>query len=90
MAFPENLQYIRSQAGVTQEQLAEQLEVTRQSVSKWEGGLRGSGSGAGTLENRLVGFCCGGHPLRRDCHCSESLRQGLTERAGCARISTAV
>lgn len=39
MAFPENLQYIRSQAGVTQEQLAEQLEVTRQSVSKWEGGL---------------------------------------------------
>ena len=39
MAFPENLQYIRAQAGVTQEQLAEQLDVTRQSVSKWEGGL---------------------------------------------------
>ena len=38
MAFSENLQFIRAQAGVTQEQLAEQLDVTRQSVSKWEGG----------------------------------------------------
>ena len=36
MAFSENLQYIRAQAGITQEQLAEQLEVSRQSVSKWE------------------------------------------------------
>jgi len=38
MALPENLQYIRSQAGITQEQLAEQLDVSRQSVSKWESG----------------------------------------------------
>ena len=38
MAFSENLQFIRSQAGVTQEQLAEQLGVSRQSVSKWESG----------------------------------------------------
>lgn len=38
MSFSENLQFIRAQAGVTQEQLAEQLEVSRQSVSKWEGG----------------------------------------------------
>ena len=38
MAFSENLQFIRAQAGVTQEQLAEQLDVSRQSVSKWEGG----------------------------------------------------
>lgn len=38
MAFSENLQFIRTQAGVTQEQMAEQLEVSRQSVSKWEGG----------------------------------------------------
>lgn len=36
MAFSENLQFIRAQAGVTQEHLAEQLEVSRQSVSKWE------------------------------------------------------
>ena len=38
MAFSDNLQYIRAQAGVTQEQLAEQLNVSRQSVSKWESG----------------------------------------------------
>lgn len=36
MAFSENLQFLRTQAGVTQEQLAEELGVTRQSVSKWE------------------------------------------------------
>lgn len=36
MSFSENLQFIRAQAGVTQEQLAEQLDVSRQSVSKWE------------------------------------------------------
>jgi len=39
MAFSENLQYIRSQYGITQEHLAEQLEVSRQSVSKWESGI---------------------------------------------------
>lgn len=38
MAFSENLQFLRAQAGTTQEQLAEQLDVSRQSVSKWEGG----------------------------------------------------
>lgn len=38
MAFSENLQFIRAQAGVTQEQLAEQLDISRQSVSKWESG----------------------------------------------------
>lgn len=38
MAFSENLQYIRARGGITQEQLAEQLEVSRQSVSKWESG----------------------------------------------------
>ena len=38
MSFSENLQFIRAQAGITQEQLAEQLDVSRQSVSKWEGG----------------------------------------------------
>lgn len=39
MAFSDNLQTLRAQAGVTQEQLAEALGVSRQSVSKWEGGL---------------------------------------------------
>ena len=38
MAFSDNLQFLRARAGVTQEQLAEQLKVSRQSVSKWESG----------------------------------------------------
>ncbi len=36
MAFSDNLQFLRNRAGQTQEQLAEALEVSRQSVSKWE------------------------------------------------------
>lgn len=36
MSFGENLQYLRKQKNITQEELAEQLAVSRQSVSKWE------------------------------------------------------
>ena len=39
MALSENLQYIRARHNLTQEQLAEQLDVTRQSVSKWKSSL---------------------------------------------------
>ncbi len=39
MSFAENLQYLRKEKNITQEQLAEQLEVSRQSVSKWESGV---------------------------------------------------
>ncbi len=38
MAFSDNLQFLRTRRGQTQEQLAEALEVSRQSVSKWESG----------------------------------------------------
>lgn len=38
MSFSENLQFLRAHSNTTQEQLAEQLEVSRQSVSKWESG----------------------------------------------------
>lgn len=38
MSFAENLQFLRKQKEITQEQLAESLEVSRQSVSKWESG----------------------------------------------------
>ncbi len=38
MALSENLPYLRTRHNLTQEQLAEKLEVSRQSVSKWESG----------------------------------------------------
>ncbi len=39
MTFGENLQYYRKQNNLTQEDLAEQMQVSRQSVSKWENGV---------------------------------------------------
>ncbi len=36
MSLGENLQYLRKRENITQEQLAEKLDVSRQSVSKWE------------------------------------------------------
>ncbi len=36
MSLGENLQFLRKKDNITQEQLAEQLNVSRQSVSKWE------------------------------------------------------
>ena len=36
MTFGENLQFLRKRGGLTQEDLAEKMEVSRQSVSKWE------------------------------------------------------
>ena len=36
MSFGTNLQFLRDRAGMTQEGLAESLQVSRQSVSKWE------------------------------------------------------
>lgn len=38
MPLTENLPYLRARQNITQEQLAEQLDVSRQSVSKWESG----------------------------------------------------
>ena len=36
MSCSENLQYLRKKQNLTQEQFAEQMEVSRQAVSKWE------------------------------------------------------
>ena len=36
MTFGENLQFLRKRSSMTQEELAEKMEVSRQSVSKWE------------------------------------------------------
>ena len=38
MAFGERLQEVRRRAGLTQEQFAAELKVSRQAVSKWENG----------------------------------------------------
>lgn len=38
LAFGDNLQELRRAQGLTQEQFAEELEVSRQAVSKWESG----------------------------------------------------
>ena len=48
MAFGERLQASRKRCGLTQEELAEQLQVSRQAVSKWE-----SGKGYPELEKLL-------------------------------------
>ena len=37
MIFADKLTQLRKKAGWSQEELAEQMNVTRQSVSKWEG-----------------------------------------------------
>ena len=38
MSFGDQLQAVRRAAGLTQEQFAEELKVSRQAVSKWESG----------------------------------------------------
>lgn len=38
MGFSENLQFYRKRENITQEQLAEKMEVSRQTISKWEAG----------------------------------------------------
>lgn len=38
MGFAENLKEIRNKRNTTQEQLAEILSVSRQTISKWESG----------------------------------------------------
>lgn len=39
MIFSEKLQIIRKSRGMTQEELAESLKVSRQAVTKWESGV---------------------------------------------------
>lgn len=38
MSFAENLLYLRKREGITQEQMAETMGVSRQTISKWEAG----------------------------------------------------
>lgn len=36
MTLGEKLQYLRKEKGISQEQLAEQMTISRQAISKWE------------------------------------------------------
>lgn len=51
MSFGEQLSAVRRRSGLTQEQFAEQLQVSRQAVSKWE-------SGRGHAENEKILYIC--------------------------------
>ena len=39
MTIADRIQTLRKQSGLSQEQLAERLDVSRQAVSKWESGV---------------------------------------------------
>ena len=49
MTFAENLKMLRKQAGMSQEQLAEKIGVSRQAVTKWE-----TGAGIPDIENIMA------------------------------------
>lgn len=68
MAFGEQLQLLRRRVGLTQEQFAEQLQVSRQAVSKWE-----SGKGYPEMEKLL--YIC----QRYDATLNDLFEQGENE-----------
>ncbi len=69
MSFGENLRFLRIEAGLTQEQFAEEMDVTRQSVSKWE-----SDSGFPEM-NKLIQISD-----RFDCNLDDLLRGSVKEK----------
>lgn len=73
MAFGERLQAVRRKSGMTQEEFAEQLQVSRQAVSKWE-----SGRGYPELEKLL--YICSRCGTTMD----ELFADELPERTACS------
>ena len=59
MAFGERLQEVRKRSGATQEEFAEQLQVSRQSVSRWE-------SSRGYPEMEKIIFICNRYGVTMD------------------------
>ena len=57
MSFRTNLQYLRAQRNMTQEQLAMLLGVSRQAISKWEEGLSRDGQAAYDLRPVRLHAC---------------------------------
>ena len=79
MKFGENLQKLRKEKGISQEQLAEQLGVTRQSVSKWE-------SGASYPEmDKIVAICNLFH-----CNLDSLINKDITEERNKKEASSVV
>lgn len=74
MAFGEQLQLLRRRVGLTQEQFAEELRVSRQAVSKWE-----SGKGYPEVEKLL--YIC----QRYDVTLNDLFEQGAPTPAPAAR-----
>ncbi len=56
MSFRDNLQHLRAERNMTQEQLAMLLGVSRQSVTKWEAELS-LGCGEPDFEDGLIRAC---------------------------------
>lgn len=69
MSFGENLRFLRTEAGLTQEQFAEEMEVTRQSVGKWE-----SDSGFPEMDKLMQ------ISERFDCNLDDLLRGSVQEK----------
>ncbi len=67
MSFAENLQNLRKKSNMTQDELAEKLQVSRQAVSKWE-----SGSGYPETE-KIISIC-----EIFDCSMDELIRGKIT------------
>lgn len=55
MILPEKLVYLRKQKGLSQEELAEMMALSRQSISRWESGGAVPGIDSLKLLSRLYG-----------------------------------
>ena len=58
MKFSEKLFQLRKKAGMSQEELAEQLEVSRQAISRWEMGTAMPDAPNLLRISTLFGICC--------------------------------
>lgn len=76
MSFGEQLSAVRRRSGLTQEQFAEQLQVSRQAVSKWE-------SGRGYPEIEKILYICNRYQVSiADMFAQEAPAPGPVRRAG--------
>ena len=90
MTFSEKLLDLRKKQGMSQEELAEKLEVSRQAVSRWEanGGYPDQGQLFWARENgagaELVGTIGGQTAVASNDDILEGIRQGVYEAVSAA------